>query len=83
MTVRVPGSGSAEPVPVSKASQAAQIVARGTGAVLSLCGRNWVCGFLVIGILGVVLAIVGVYDLSEPCSLMQRAHPQDVRASVR
>jgi hypothetical protein len=66
MTGRVPESGSAEPIPVSEAPQAAQILTTEPAPCFLYADKAWICRFLVVGILGVVAATVGVHDASEP-----------------
>jgi hypothetical protein len=65
MTGRVPGSGSTEPVLVSEAPEAAEVLAAEPAPRFLQADEAWVCRFLIVGILGVVPATVGVHDSSQ------------------
>jgi hypothetical protein len=65
MTVRLTRSGSAEAVPVSKASQAAQILPAEPALCLLRADEAGICRRFIVGILGLVSSAVGVHDASE------------------
>lgn len=65
MTVRLARSGSAEAVPVSKASQAAQILPAEPALCLLRTDEAGICRRFIVGILGLVSSAVGVHDASE------------------